>query len=159
MTSRIRHARDGSKLATFRRQRDGQDGGCFEAALDCVHEFGGVLEHPAHSLAWARFELPRPYDGCWHRSLLLPGWVTEVDQRWYGHEMRKPTWLYYVGPNPVSLRWGRGRVSGRTIQNTYGGAYSATMNSRTPPAFRDVLLDIARSVGLRGRRPDPVARR
>src|SRR5512146_3206449 len=80
-----------SKLATFRRQRDGQDDGCFEAALDAVLRFGGVLEHPAYSLAWSRFGLPKPGAAGWTQSL-FGGASCEVDQAWYGHEANKPTW-------------------------------------------------------------------
>lgn len=36
----------------------GNDGGTFEAALRAVREYGGVLEHPAYSLAWYKYELP-----------------------------------------------------------------------------------------------------
>jgi hypothetical protein len=38
----------------------GDDGGCFEAALNAVRTFGGVLEHPAVSIAWRAFGLPKP---------------------------------------------------------------------------------------------------
>jgi len=40
--------------------RVGDDGGTFSAALAAVRRWGGVLEHPAVSLAWAAFDLPRP---------------------------------------------------------------------------------------------------
>ncbi len=84
----------------------GDDGGCFEAALEAVRRFGGVLEHPAHSLAFFRFGLPRPHPGAWYRSLLGtdPGYVTEVSQVAYGHRARKRTWLYLVG-EPLELDW------------------------------------------------------
>src|SRR5215472_11710687 len=36
----------------------GDDGGTFAAALESVRRFGGVLEHPAYSAAWAEFDLP-----------------------------------------------------------------------------------------------------
>ncbi len=135
-----------SRAATFHRQRDGQDGGCFERALTAVNEYGGVLEHPAQSLAWEHFGLPKPSVGGWTESLLLGGLTTEVDQRWYGHEARKPTWLYYVGPKPTSFRWGRGPASTISIGKNYGGGKKRqAARSRTPPAFRDVLLDMARS--------------
>ena len=41
----------------------GEDGGMFAHALDCVRRFGGVLEHPAYSDAWARYGLPKPPSG------------------------------------------------------------------------------------------------
>lgn len=40
--------------------KQGEDGGCFDSALNSVRKFGGVLEHPAYSKAWDRFELPKP---------------------------------------------------------------------------------------------------
>lgn len=75
----------------------GDDGGCFATALDAVEEYGGVLEHPAYSLAWAAFNLPRPQRGSWQRDLWHYGWVTEVSQSAYGCPARKRTWLYYFG--------------------------------------------------------------
>ena len=33
----------------------GEDEGCFEAALEAVRKYGGVLEHPANSIAWRTF--------------------------------------------------------------------------------------------------------
>jgi hypothetical protein len=132
-----------SRLATFRRQRDGLDGGCFAAALNAVRRFGGVLEHPAHSLAWTTFALPRPANSGWTRSLLDEGWTCEVDQRWYGHEARKPTWLYFVGDEPPDLIWGSAPQSDKSIQASYGGGKRQALRSRTPLAFRDVLLSMA----------------
>src|SRR5262245_949268 len=38
----------------------GEDGGCFASALNSVRRWGGVLEHPAYSDAWAAFRLPLP---------------------------------------------------------------------------------------------------
>lgn len=133
-----------SKLAAGRRQRDGQDGGCFEHALWAVREFGGVLEHPAYSLAWQRFGLPRPPNRGWSQCIGDEGWCCEVDQRWYGHEMRKPTWLYVVS-NPFDVRWGIGQPSSKSVQATYGGGKRQAKRSRTPPHFRDLLLELARS--------------
>jgi hypothetical protein len=44
----------------------GDDGGCFAAALDAVRRWGGVLEHPCDSQAWAAFNLNRPpREGGW----------------------------------------------------------------------------------------------
>lgn len=43
--------------------RRGDDDGCFESALRSVRAFGGVLEHPAYSDAWAAFDLNIPPTG------------------------------------------------------------------------------------------------
>lgn len=129
------------------RGEDGGDEGCFEAALQAVRRFGGVLEHPARSRAWRYFDLPRPRHGGWYGKLFDggEGWACEVDQRWYGHEARKPTWLYIVGVGiPGELRWGRGPLSDKTVGRSWGQGRSQ-QRAATPPAFRDVLLSMARS--------------
>jgi hypothetical protein len=53
--------------------RVGDDGGTFEAALNAVRAWGGVLEHPAHSHAWAKFDLPKPPESGWQRTF-CGGW-------------------------------------------------------------------------------------
>src|SRR5207248_1894555 len=63
-----------SRLAGFTEARfgykRGDDGGCFEAALHAVRTYGGVLEHPAYSSAWAHFGLAKPYwRGGWSVAL------------------------------------------------------------------------------------------
>lgn len=130
----------------------GDDGGCFEAALLAVETFGGVLEHPAGSLAWKTFGLPEPARGGWNVALLgRPGWATEIDQAAYGHRARKRTWIYYVGDRPPPrLDW-RG-VEGSAIVSGFlhhtGTDESRRVRPReaasTPPGFRDVLLEMAR---------------
>lgn len=85
----------------------GEDGGCFAAALASVRRWGGVLEHPAYTDAWAAFSLPKPpRHGGWVRGL-CGGWSAHVEQWHYGHPAKKATWLYAfdVGELP-SLRWG-----------------------------------------------------
>lgn len=126
----------------------GDDGGCFAAALAAVRRYGGVLEHPAYSLAWPAFELPRPLRGQWRQSLSDPGYVTEISQSAYGHPARKRTWLYLVG-EPVPLNWSdpMGRlVVGAGIHTGEAcgrGRVGPTEVSRTPLAFRDVLIQLA----------------
>ncbi len=156
-----------SPLAYINRRRIagyeiGDDGGCFAAALHAVRTFGGVLEHPAGSLAWKAFDLQKPVRDIWLASFIpewVAGiqWVTEVDQGAYGHRARKRTWLYFVGPKPPALDWTAHEsdtiVSGFTHQAK--GEHVACEQrrvrpaeaSRTPPAFRDVLLDMARTAG------------
>jgi hypothetical protein len=141
--------------------RVGDDGGCFHAALTALRRFGGVLEHPAKSLAWRRFDLPRPTRNGWTQSLFEDGWATEVSQSAYGLEARKRTWLYYIGPEPPALDWsdppvtatvgGGGwlRPSGRRDASTTKGDGTRLQGaeaSRTPEGFRDALLAMARSV-------------
>ena len=123
----------------------GDDDGCFEAALATVRRFGGVLEHPAYSYAWRVFHLPHPPAAGWTTSLNDPGWTCHVDQAHYGHPANKRTWLYFVGPAPTALIWGRAPDTGRTVRNDGGGGRD--QRSVTPPAFRDALLSMARSVG------------
>lgn len=135
--------------------RVGDDGGCFESALAAVRRWGGVLEHPAFSKAWAYFNLLRPVTK-------LPGWTVGLDggascyveQGRYGHLVKKATWLYAFGVTLPELRWGytpnsEGRIAinqdWRGGMDKWGKAagYSRGANS-TPPAFRDALLQIAR---------------
>ena len=136
-----------SILGSCHGYRDGQDGGCFESALAAVREYGGVLEHPAYTLAWSRFGLAYPAERGWTRSLLDDGWTCRVDQGRYGHECRKMTWLYYVGPEPTELRWGDGGMKAMRV-NDAGSKANPHRRSATPPAFRDVLLQMARSAAV-----------
>jgi hypothetical protein len=130
------------------------DGGCFEAALNAVLEFGGVLEHPAHSRAWRAFGLPMPTRDGWTSSLFRPGWSCEVDQRLYGHNVRKPTWLFYNGPPPPAMLWGsvppsrRSSRGGRKGSGVVEVANNHSKRADTPRAFRDALLELARSSAL-----------
>lgn len=87
--------------------RPGNDKGCFSAALQSVIMWGGVLEHPAKSRAWAAYGLLKPQGTGWKRAGLRE-WVCEVWQSAYGHRARKATWLFYSGDNPPhQLRWER----------------------------------------------------
>jgi hypothetical protein len=133
----------------------GADQGCFQAALTAVRTWGGVLEHPAHSIAWRTFALPTPRRGGWTQSLTDPGWTTSVSQAAYGHRARKRTWLYYVGETPpfpldwsdpagdciISDLWADSTQ--RTGRGDRPRMYQAEALA-TPPAFRDTLLDLAR---------------
>jgi hypothetical protein len=131
--------------------RIGDDGGCFAAALESVRTFGGLLEHPAYSLAWSAFQLPLPIRYGWQSSLDDPGWSTEVSQVAYGHSARKRTWIYYVGDEPpAALDWsepahlsvvGAGINSGQSAGMPRVGKDEA---SATPLAFRDALLELVR---------------
>ncbi len=134
----------------------GDDGGCFAAALAAVRKFGGVLEHPAYSLAWPAFGLPVPGRSGWTQSFDDPGYVTEISQVAYGHAARKRTWLYLVG-EPVRLRWNEPpatmQVSAFGLTRgpskwTYADALDKNKSNYTPAAFRDVLLQMARTAAV-----------
>ncbi len=136
-----------------------EDGGCFASALDSVRRWGGVLEHPAFSDAWAVFGLPRPpASGGWVRGI-CGGWACHVEQGHYGHRAPKPTWLYAFGvPSLPALVWGESDAE--MGLNTWYPSERADPSKRrkeipkreraaTPPEFREVLLNIARSVAAR----------
>lgn len=134
--------------------KPGNDGGCFAAAFGCVECFGGVLEHPAKSRAFAEFGIPAPRGLGWQ---LTPygGWVCEVWQSAYGHRANKATWLYCRSRNkPIELRWERPRGTHQIGFHDQRGksANKPTLSKKeanaTPPDFRDVLLSIAASAGL-----------
>lgn len=134
----------------------GDDDGCFEAALAAVRRYGGVLEHPAGSLAWDHFELPKPKaTQGWTASLTEYGASCYIEQGRYGHPMRKATWLYAYGIDPLNLRWGR-RIDSERGEFKWGSRLYKPEQDRdrprcdsehsvTPPAFRDVLLALASS--------------
>ena len=132
--------------------RPGNDGGCFEEALRAVRRFGGVLEHPAQTMAFRAFLLPRPVRGAWQRTI-CGGWVTEVAQCRYGHRARKLTWLYLYGAPPPSLDWsdkGYTHQVGGPGHGEGGLPYMQSPEARaTPPAFRDLLISMARSVEVK----------
>lgn len=145
----------------FPEKRRGEDGGCFAAALAAVRTYGGVLEHPAWSKAWPAYGLPTPRRG-WSAPDLHGGRVCALNQAAYGHSAPKATWLYYVGTEPPTLAFAAvetsqsistGLASRRSVdgdaaarQRRAGSGELATLKARlaTPPAFRDVLLSLAR---------------
>lgn len=145
-----------SRLAGFTEARfglkRGEDGGCFEAALNAVRTYGGVLEHPAYSAAWARYGLPRPlWHGGW--TLGLDGGAScYVEQGRYGLPVKKATWLYAHGVDLPELRWGHtpDGEGDPENQNEHGGIdawrdAARDLTAATPPEFRDVLLAMART--------------
>lgn len=141
-----------SKLAPINQKRYGHavgdDGGCFKAALAAVRTWGGVLEHPAHSLAWRTFGLQRPARSGW--SPCDRGWACEVSQGAYGHRAIKQTWLYYVGGRqPFDLDWSRVTPTAqisfcRNRSNSPLPRLSKKEASATPVRFRDTLIALAR---------------
>jgi hypothetical protein len=72
------------------RLKKGDDGGCFAAALASVRAWGGVLEHPEASSAWAAHGLNAPPRfGGWVAADFHGGWTCCIEQGAYGHQARK----------------------------------------------------------------------
>lgn len=141
--------------------RLGEDGGCFAAALTAVRNYGGVLEHPAHSKAWDYFGLRRPVAGeGWGQADSFGGMTCQVEQGHYGHMSRKATWLYAVGIEFPDLNWSKGeqRLHPKALEKygyekarrigmmaMIGGKDKTRIRNATPERFRDVLLAMAAS--------------
>jgi hypothetical protein len=144
------------------RKKKGDDDGCFKSALHSVRTYGGVLEHPWGSHAWAHFGLNKPQrDGHWIKADEF-GYTCCVEQGQYGHYARKPTLLYAVRTELPELRWGHteakydpvvvarmglkrakrlGEVGAR------GGGTDSSPRIGTPVEFRELLIAMARTVG------------
>lgn len=139
----------------------GDDGGCFASAVASVRRWGGILEHPADSHAWAAHGLVAPpRGGGWHSAGFCGGWTCCVEQGFYGAAARKPTWLYAHDVDLPFLRWGVGAqrldpvvlarhgyevARKRGMVSLIGGKDKTIKRNATPLEFRDVLLSIART--------------
>jgi hypothetical protein len=149
----------------------GDDGGCFEAALKSVCAWGGVIEHPADSKAWKQYCIPSPpRNGGWIYAGQGYGspeaWTCCVYQGKYGHIAGKPSWLYVSCVKREALPeliWGKceqrlhpvalerhGYAKARRIgmMAMVGGKDKTRIRNATPPAFRDILLSIARNARI-----------
>jgi len=133
----------------------GNDGGLFSSALASVRSYGGVLEHPAGSHAFRRFDLGLPSRGSWQRNI-WGDWVTEIDQAAYGHRARKRTWLLSHGRGtPPEMEWPEtsgeaylcppGRRKGRP-GNTQVEIISAAEAELTPARMAEKLIEIAKEM-------------
>jgi len=152
----------GGPSAKVRRLK-GDDEGCFAAALAAVRTWGGVLEHPEASHAWAHHGLNAPpRDGGWITADFHGGWTCCVEQGHYGHRARKATWLYACGVELPTLRWGKSDASAkidlsarttaerrRIVRTGICQQLSKRQRAATPIPFRDLLLSIARSAQRR----------
>lgn len=128
--------------------KPGNDGGCFQFALDAVRMWGGVLEHPAASRAWAAHGLIAPRGRGWFKTF-CGGWVCEVWQSAYGHKANKATWLYANVKKPPPMLWFRPSGTHQVGHYDQRGKEKnkPTLSKReanaTPVAFRDALIEIA----------------
>ena len=125
------------------------DDGCFKFALDAVNKWGGVLEHPAKTMAFAEYGIPKPNGMGWQASM-FGGWVCEVWQSAYGHRANKATWLYYNGNKPpLQLKWDRvvGTHQVGMPDKRGKAANKPSLSKReanaTPIEFRDALIALA----------------
>jgi hypothetical protein len=148
----------GTPVGSPKRKKLGDDGGCFASALASVEAWGGVLEHPEGSAAWRTFGLHAPPRSGWVNT--RKGWTCCVEQGHFGHRARKATWLYLVGAPPPSLRWGKAHGKIRLEEGFHSKSEreqkrqarspvercTGKERSATPLEFRDVLLEMARSV-------------
>lgn len=156
---------------TGERKTKGDDGGCFQSALDAVRKYGGVIEHPWGSHAWAHFGLNMPdRAGGWIIADYEGGWTCCVEQGEYGHYARKPTLLYVCGVHHrdlPSLRWGykyasldpkvverMGLARAKRLGEVgaRGGGTDSSPRIGTPEPFRDLLISIARSSAAQSRK-------
>lgn len=152
------------------RRKLGDDDGCFESALRSVRRWGGVLEHPEGSHAFKAHGLATPeWRKGWESAWDGHGYVCCVAQGNYGHRARKLTWLYvarmpvfggepripdldWTIPSPSS-RLDYGYHSAKERRERHGDVsprvnlsrLTASENLATPPAFRDMLLSLART--------------
>lgn len=146
------------------RQKKGDDGGCFAAALRDVRKYGGVLEHPWQSHAWPHFGLTvPPRSGGWIKADDHGGWTCCVEQGRYGHYAPKPTLLYAVNCDLPDLDWGVRKVRDEDfpaeavakhgiaycrrvgLLGFKGGGRDSSPRIHTPAEFRDLLIAMARS--------------
>ena len=144
----------------------GADGGCFEAALNAVRKWGGVIEHPAHSKAWEKFCLLKPKVGDgWQFDSAMHVWVCHVEQGHYGHSSRKGTWLIACGlqreqlpelnwakgeqrlPEWMIERYGYEKARRIGVVAMVGGKNKTRIRNATPPEFARLLVDLASRCG------------
>ncbi len=114
-------------------------------AVAQVREFGGVLEHPAHSRLWDACTMP-PAGG-------LPdghgGWTLEAHQTRWGHKAKKRTWFYIVGVarNAVTLPPDRAATHVMGVSLAKGRVLPCLPKKErhlTPPALAEWLVALAR---------------
>lgn len=147
------------------RKKKGDDGGCFKAALKATRKWGGIIEHPHGSHAWAHFGLNKPpRKGDWIKADDFGGWTCCVEQGQYGHYARKPTWLLVYGLDEdqlPELKWGHSQAKFpqwalKRYGREYcvkagelafkGGGKDSAPRINTPIPFRDLLIKIVMTI-------------
>ena len=120
-------------------------------AVALVREFGGVLEHPAHSKLWPAQRLPDPGQRDAWGGFTLP-----LNQQWFGHRAEKATFLYVVGceprdvpPMPYSMGEATHVIASSTARQrrTHAGwrpEVTRSEREQTTPQLADWLVELAR---------------
>lgn len=142
---------------TSRQKILGDDEGCFAHALWSVRTFGGVLEHPEASHAWAWFGLNKPpRNGGWIEADSFGGMTCCVAQGHYGHSAQKLTWLYVNKVKTPELKWGLTPNKTRLDQGFHSKQERKTSKIKktkriskfecaaTPIEFRNLLINMVR---------------
>ena len=90
------------------------------------------------------------------------GWTCHVEQGRYGHVAKKATWLYAYGCELPSLLWGASPDGASQALVSWCGNHVKSGEkrpragkreaSRSPIAFRDILIAMARSADTSGQR-------
>lgn len=125
----------------------GDDKGAFSFCIETVRRVGGVIEHPAHSLAWMYYGISEPTGLMEWQPCAWPhenAWTLECHQHDFGHLAGKPTWLYWFSPDnigpPPNLT---PRPNPRPPRKVSG--LSAPQRERTPLPFLRELEKLAQA--------------
>jgi len=131
-------------------------------AVRWVRQFGGVLEHPAHSTLWADMGMCKPRRGSQRGQRdAWGGWTLPISQHWFGYRAEKMTWLYVVGCEPgnvpalpldladpprvvAQLKGRNGNPRPRKGDQGWRPEVTRTERERTPPALASWLVELAR---------------
>jgi len=112
-----------------------------DLGLWCVEQVikhGGILEQPAHSRLWKAANLPLPT-----APNRYPLWTAEVWQAWWGHPLRKATWLLF-SKIPASVVYYPFLLHPEGNDRRAEQLMSHAARSATPLAFADWLISTAR---------------
>ncbi len=144
------------KHGTKNQELLGNDDQCFAHALWCVRTYGGVLEHPEASHAFAYYGLTKPpRNGGWIGPDKFGGYVCCVSQGYYGHRGQKLTWLYAVNTNRPELKWGKcpgkqlmedgfhsKEERARLVKTEICQRMSVKQRAATPKEFKELLIEL-----------------
>ena len=105
--------------------------------VEWLKQYGGVLEHPAHSRLWNHCDLPKPGEPA--RDGL---WSIAVQQSWWGDSRTKNTWLLLSGVSRVSVPMAPHNAEG---DRRRWQVMSKHQRAASVPAFARWLIEVARA--------------